>query len=506
MKKKVMRCLPLLLLLLFVTIFGSVTPKYVTLNEDEVPLSFFIPTNTPEYYGAYGDGIHDDTAAIQKAFDKNRIVSFSSKKTYKLVSNGLYIRNNLIILGNDATILVDDSYAPTESDFYSNILRSYFAGSQNLSIYSLNFKINITKTRYQNPNHLVVLQPTYIDNVTLNKVNINVAKSNNKIIDFWMNHGCNSLKVSNCTFSNLTTCGAGGVFWLSSMKDSIKNKYHAFQNVSVSNCQFISNCGDEAIAIWGPNNIKASFNNIVIDWNNKSTNPSRPINILADQNNKAVYNISFKDSSFSCSGTNNSADSMIGIATKYASNTVNVNFQSCNFTANIRDCFIRNQMTNSSMTELPLMDYLSKNVKLNFTDCKINCNKTITGCNKITSSYNFMSPASDVTFNNCDITCRDAFAYLEFYSTTKWYYTPTISVVNSTVKINNPIAFIFKTTKSATCGLSMNNVAITMDATTPSLVSYHYNVTPSRAAVLTKRNEEKATTSINQVTINGISK
>lgn len=55
----------------------------------------------PEVFGAYGDGIHDDSSAIQQAFDSGKIVEFSPK-TYLCFS--LTTNNSLVIHGNGATL------------------------------------------------------------------------------------------------------------------------------------------------------------------------------------------------------------------------------------------------------------------------------------------------------------------------------------------------------------------------------------------------------------------
>lgn len=57
----------------------------------------------PQQYGAVGDGIHDDTIALQKCFDKNEVV-FIPCGTYLVNDTGLNLNHKMVIYGNKAII------------------------------------------------------------------------------------------------------------------------------------------------------------------------------------------------------------------------------------------------------------------------------------------------------------------------------------------------------------------------------------------------------------------
>lgn len=57
----------------------------------------------PEQYGALGNGISDDSSAIQSALNNSGVILFSSKKTYK-VTTTLRVKANTVIDLNGATI------------------------------------------------------------------------------------------------------------------------------------------------------------------------------------------------------------------------------------------------------------------------------------------------------------------------------------------------------------------------------------------------------------------
>ena len=57
---------------------------------------------TPEMFGAYGDGTHDDTQAFSDAIDSNRTIKCYGNKTY--IINELIIDDKLDMYGNGATL------------------------------------------------------------------------------------------------------------------------------------------------------------------------------------------------------------------------------------------------------------------------------------------------------------------------------------------------------------------------------------------------------------------
>ena len=61
---------------------------------------------TPEQYGAVGDGVTDDTAALLLAIKTNRTVVFGMKKTYLVTGLTIQDTYNVIIQGNNSTLLL----------------------------------------------------------------------------------------------------------------------------------------------------------------------------------------------------------------------------------------------------------------------------------------------------------------------------------------------------------------------------------------------------------------
>lgn len=408
--------------------------------------------------GAHGDGINDDSNVIQRALDSGYSVQFGINKEYKLISNGLAVKKNITILGNNSTVIVDDSYAPTSSNFQRFVLRSGYEVLDNLTITNLNFDCRVLSPKYSGSDYLCILQPLLIKNVALNNVDISVIESDNKIVNFWLYCGCDNLELDGCTFTNNTVGSEGGIVFLKSDTDPRINYFSSFKNVAINNCHFIGQCSDEAIAIWGPNNINCSINNSTLEWSPKrKDHVSRAINIAQNDISQAIYNIQICNSNITVNSAN--ADSVIGVGSINPSN-INVFFSGCSFDANVRDSFLHFQLLQKTPDGISNFSFGTNKYNINFDACIINCNKTITGSNSFYNSGSMLNWAIDCNFSNCTINCNYAFTVLSRFSKTTHYYVPTINLDSSTVNVNNAIGFIYKTNHAAFANVSINNCHI----------------------------------------------
>ena len=125
-------------------------------------------------FGAYGDGIHDDTQAIQKAIDKSdeyNTIEFCEKSIY-LVSDTLTIPIDRNLNGNNCTIKIDESF----NAGYLILYNSNSSG-QAISIYPKNtsiiknFIIHGEESNYTNNNFLMICQHVEICNIRFENIN-----------------------------------------------------------------------------------------------------------------------------------------------------------------------------------------------------------------------------------------------------------------------------------------------------------------------------------------------
>lgn len=399
-------------------------------------------------YGAVGDGIHDDSLAIQTAFDNNTYVSFTAGKTYKLISNGLYIRNNLVIEGNNSIILIDDSYNPNKKDFSKHIIRhAYNSQSNFLNINDLNIDVQIKHNTYSSnngKNYLCIFQPTYINNISLENVNINVCQSENKIINLWLDHGCDSFIMKNSTLKNFTTYKEGGVLWFMSSEDKLFNEYTDYKNIEIYNCTFEGICGDEIVSLYGSYSANASFEDCNIIGNNQSPNTTRPITIYSNGHN-TYYDVIFNNCYITCmyntSIKNCSYDSFIGIGSNTSKNYFNINFNHCSINASVQNCLLYPNLIQKNITNIHTYNS-NPNVEINFSSCNIICDKPISGsCSQLIRETQDLI-ALGFNMNNCNIICNNSLAVLTPIWTNNnfYYYTPTINLEDNHIYIYNPTA------------------------------------------------------------------
>lgn len=89
------------------------------------------PYEMPETYGAVGDGVTDDTAAIQSAINKQGLIVFDAKKTYS-VSKTIRLKSDTVIDLNGSTILCSTKHL--FFNFISGDTFSGYSGNGNITI------------------------------------------------------------------------------------------------------------------------------------------------------------------------------------------------------------------------------------------------------------------------------------------------------------------------------------------------------------------------------------
>lgn len=175
-------------------------------NVDEI-------ANRVEEFGAIGDGVADDSEAIQKAFDNGGVILFGKNKTYKFTKT-IYIRkSNITINGNHATLkYVGDGtggcliriLGTDHKNYHENITLSdftldgteqrYKGGSEN------DWKATSPQPRYGG---LIGIEIDYAKNIAIKNLTLNDIYSNGIIARRCSHLLIDGNKLHNCSGGNI---------------------------------------------------------------------------------------------------------------------------------------------------------------------------------------------------------------------------------------------------------------------------------------------------------------
>ena len=182
---------------------------------------------SPQMFGAKGDGITDDTKAIQDCMN----YCYDNKKTM-FVPKATYIIRDIInipsinIIGDNAILKINEQKTKREHTFVANnsVFNidgiTFYSNTQCSSLGLLDCSNSIIKNcKFEVPNG--INHNGYLDLYTGNK----------------------NIRIENCLFNDLANTVGGG-FWI---RDVYANKSY---NIRVTNCTFNHNTTDEAITIY----------------------------------------------------------------------------------------------------------------------------------------------------------------------------------------------------------------------------------------------------------------
>ena len=199
---------------------------------------------TPEMFGAKGDGVTDDSDALNEAFNVSDKVILGPGKIYR-IKNGLRVyRENFYLIGNNSTILVDSLFNPSSDDRFGVIRLE----STNKHFVGEGVTLKITSS-YSRPESYTMyglyMLPQKTKSVSLKKFNIifdelELPQSTSR---HCMTFTGSNLIIEQCNFWNKAKSVAGGCLWIDSDED--------FCIVNIKNSEFINFASDEVFASYG---------------------------------------------------------------------------------------------------------------------------------------------------------------------------------------------------------------------------------------------------------------
>ena len=274
--------LRLLLTLVAAALILPIFARAARLSGDELPAAVqgeAETTVTVEDFGAAGDGVHDDSEAIENALNSGAAkVEFGANKTYLYKKAIVMTASNVEIAGNGAT-LAWDSETPFE-DWRELMIASWEPESPvtNIYLYHLNFltpnmsveRVSSVQLLLFNCSGVRVEDCGFL--ITEGRGNEANTDGGRGATNIWIYGDCHNVTVRDCALRNLSHAsgspvagdpyfGAGGNIWVSGYTDA-NSPDSSITDISILNNRIEKSCHDESIAIWS-----AAAERILIDGN-----------------------------------------------------------------------------------------------------------------------------------------------------------------------------------------------------------------------------------------------
>lgn len=340
--------------------------------------SFLSAIYTPEMFGAKGDGVTDDTEAIQKALTFNNV---NISKNY-LITKNLVLHSNLKVFGG-GTITKKTEF----NDSYLNHSIFSFTDSNNIDINNIVLRSNSLAVSVHG-----------CSNVNITNLIINSEKYSILISDSEKNES-NGITISNIKLENdITIISSDGIH----IDGGCSNIY--VTNVS-------GTTGDDFIALNAIEGIRKTIKNVIID--NIKCSGHAGVRLYG-QLNCTIENVSINNSYIN-------SDNGIRLTNIVGFTEINLNaptfnnivFNNCIVNSSIRNVFL--SYINGSATFNNCTFVTTANPNIGFFNSSINSSLTFNSCLFKTNSTAFIQDCvvgtppeycntyGNITLNNCDI-------------------------------------------------------------------------------------------------------
>lgn len=380
---------------------------------------------TPEMFGAIGNGITDDTKALNDALRYGYTILLQPKTTY-LVTGGLYIRHSVNIEGNYSQIIVND-YQPKSDDIYGLIRNTYGITNYDVRISDLTINFNDTNfivTKSDSPeselSEFVIIFLIGENKTELKNVSVNVAETEKRrhIIS-----ATNTVSLKKCKFVNKSYGYSGGVFW-------VKYGGEDVANIFIDGCYFESHSTDENFASYGVGEKNIIVRNTKFTTDSSKFTRSTIMFAFYDGKNNIIFdNCQIRQSGESESCLHLSCLFRLGNSNYKCTAVLNNCYVNCDLYSSVFA-----DATDRSSGKKIDNDFLPKIVLNNCTIASKNCplnGNFVSYHQNLTGEYS--TACVNMEINGCRINCAES-----LFDTNNQVINPVIfQIINSVVFISN---------------------------------------------------------------------
>lgn len=410
-------------------------------------------------YGAIGDGVTDDTRALEVAFKNAKayktVIKLEKNKTY-IMRTGAPLGTYSILEGNGATILVDRIISNTD-EWGENYDYQFFTDNGfngNIKIFdwkdvTINFSPELMTKADGTTDMQYIFRFYDCEEFRMKNVNIIADGDDRNAINIFTFCGHGKIFMDNCNFKNTQRYRENGsILWIQSR---LADGYYA----RIYNCNFYCNCWDEIVSLYssGTHDIVIDGCTIIKEWYDTYYNAKQelahnflgffvtnnylePTTFTKEEVAKIYHNVIYSNCKLVCKPINpNSAIGILGITAHgncYETPST-TQFVNCDIDIKNLDMVAKAGATDNYTNN---HDWINNNNVI-FADCNIKLSN-FTGKRGIARSN-----SANLTFKNCQM-ILDTYIYNQVWNNENKCSCYRLSMENNKIRINNANSVLFK--------------------------------------------------------------
>lgn len=415
---------------------------------------------TPEQFGAVGDGVVDDTVALQNTFKYACVhdgitIQFGKGKNY-LISSGITLPKTSIVDGNGSQITVKEIKSFTSGGNYSYQFFSEYSYNEHTYLFDWkDLTIDFSPALLLNDKGLIkeyLLFRFYdLECFKMNNVNIVSSGDERNHINLFKFCGRGEIYMDNCSFDIRHRGRVGSALWIQS---TLQGGYLA----RINNTSFYSTGSDEIISVFCSESHDVIFNNCEIKkeyfetyYNNRQQLEKTMAPFInsvyqatnTEKTSAAEHYVTYQNCELECRPFNEESDIYVTFCglNSYYGDTAITKFENCNIVAHNISSLVGGEqaVNNQFVTNIPNNEVFHYKIKAIFDNCNISV---------FTSQYGLMkSNSSNLDIRNSNLVTNKLIDYN--WANLKTVTSYEFKLINNNITIVGEDDCIFTVNKRA---------------------------------------------------------